>query len=62
MAHTSVMWNSTLLKKMMVVGSHLSCSQMICSRHNDQWQQQQHSVCWLDATSTCQTRCSYSSI
>jgi hypothetical protein len=26
------MWNSTELKKMMVVGSHLSCSQMICKQ------------------------------
>lgn len=30
MAHTSVMWNSTQLKKMMVVGSHLTWVQMIC--------------------------------
>lgn len=32
MAQTSVMWNSTELKKMMVVGSHLSCSQTICKQ------------------------------
>lgn len=44
MAHTSVMWNSTELKKMMVVGSHLSCSQMIC--YSNSTAQQQVAMAW----------------
>jgi hypothetical protein len=36
------MWNSTELKNMMVVGSHFSCSQMIC--HSNSTADPQHTT------------------